>query len=377
MVSGYSDDGQAKWAESIGIDVIRGERPARPDPARWRSTARRYTAEHVVISTGSDPLVPPIPGLDALDGVWTNREATGLKEVPRRLLVLGGGPVGVEMAQAVARLGGSVALVEGVEHLLPREPAPLGEALGEALAADGVELSLGQHASAARHDGDEYVLEFADGSELRGDRLLVATGRRPRVARHRPRVRRHRAGHARHRGRRAHARRRQRLGDRRRHRHLAADLRRQVPGPHRRGEHPRQRRARPTTRPFRASSSPTRRRRRSARRRASSPQRSRCPGVPRTATYTRAYADRPGFLTLVSDGERLTGAYAIGPEAGEWLQQATVAIRAAVPLERAARRHPAVPDLLGGLPARAAGARCARARGGVAICPGRTRPSEN
>ena len=55
--------------------------------------------------------------------------------------------------------------------------------------------------------------------------------------------------------------------------------------------------------------------------------------VPRTATYTREYADRPGFMTLVSDGERLTGAYALGPEAGEWLQQATLAIRARVPLE--------------------------------------------
>src|SRR5512132_2221286 len=104
-----------------------------------------------------------------------------MKAIPRRLLVLGGGPVGVEMAQAVRRLGGEVALVEGAEHLLPREPQPLGDALGEVLRRDDVELVLGVHATAARREGEDYVLEFDDRPELRGDRLLVATGRRPRV----------------------------------------------------------------------------------------------------------------------------------------------------------------------------------------------------
>src|SRR3712207_8909990 len=85
------------------------------------------------------------------------------------------------MAQAVRRMGASVALVEGTDHLLPREPKPLGEALGTALAADGIELHFGEHASGVRRDGDEYVVEFAGRAELRGDRLLVATGRRARV----------------------------------------------------------------------------------------------------------------------------------------------------------------------------------------------------
>ena len=76
----------------------------------------------------------------------------------------------------------------------------------------------------------------------------------------------------------------------------------------------------------------------------------------KTETYTRAYADDNGFLTLLSDGERLTGAYALGPEAGEWLQQATLAIRARVPLDGAARHDPALPDLLGDLRRRAEGA---------------------
>ena len=140
----------------------------------------RHTAEHIVIANGAEPFIPPIPGLRELDGIWTNREATAMKAVPRRLLVIGGGPVGVEMAQAVRRLGGEVPLVDVAEHVLPREPAPLGEALGEVLRRDGVELVLGA-ATAARRDGDDYVLELDDGRELRGDRLLVATGRRPRV----------------------------------------------------------------------------------------------------------------------------------------------------------------------------------------------------
>src|SRR5919198_4276182 len=137
MVSDYSDAGAVAWLDSKGIDLIRGS--GRLDgPGAVVVGDERYTASHIVISTGSDPVIPPIPGLRELEGVWTNREATGMKEVPRRLLILGAGPVGVEMAQAVARLGGEVVIVEGMDHVLPREPRPLGEALGEALAAEGI-----------------------------------------------------------------------------------------------------------------------------------------------------------------------------------------------------------------------------------------------
>ena len=129
-----------------------------------------------------------------------------MKAVPRRLLILGGGPVGVEMAQAVRRLGGEAVIVDMAEHVLAREPAPLGEALGEVLRREGIELVLSANATAARRDGEDYVLELDDGRELRGDRLLVATGRRPRVRGHRPRDRRRRAGRARGPGRRAPAR---------------------------------------------------------------------------------------------------------------------------------------------------------------------------
>ncbi len=141
----------------------------------------QHTAEHVVLANGADPVVPPVPGLRELDGLWTSREATSMKAVPRRLLILGGGPVGVEMAQVVRRLGGESVVIEMSEHLLSREPAPLGEALGEALTRDGVELMLSANATGARRDGEECVLELDDGSEVRGEKLLVATGRRPRV----------------------------------------------------------------------------------------------------------------------------------------------------------------------------------------------------
>src|SRR5262249_59261140 len=124
---------------------------------------------------------PRIAGLRELDGVWTNREVTGMKAIPRHLLILGGGPVGAEMAQAVRRMGGDVTVAEGAAHVLAREPAPLGEALGEVLRADGIELLLGVHAAAARRDGGDCVLALDNGPELRGDHLLVATGRRPRV----------------------------------------------------------------------------------------------------------------------------------------------------------------------------------------------------
>src|SRR5205085_2190080 len=146
------------WLADNGIALLRGN-------GRLAGTGVvevdgvRHTADHVVLANGADAFVPPVPGLRELDGIWTNREATGMKTVPRRLLVLGGGPVGVELAQAVRRLGGEVALVEGGEHVLPREPAPLGEALGELLRRDGIELVLGAAAKAARREGKEFVLE--------------------------------------------------------------------------------------------------------------------------------------------------------------------------------------------------------------------------
>ena len=112
MVSNYSDAGQERWLARLGIDLLRG-RGRLAGIGVVEIDGVRHTAEHVVVATGSEPIIPPVPGLRDLEGIWTNREATGMKAVPRRLLVLGGGPVGVEMAQAVRRLGGEATLVEG------------------------------------------------------------------------------------------------------------------------------------------------------------------------------------------------------------------------------------------------------------------------
>ena len=148
MVSDYSDAGQEKWLADNGIDLLRGTgRLAGPGAVEVDGT--RHTADHVVLANGADPVVPPVPGLRELEGVWTNREATGMKAVPRRLVILGGGPVGVEMAQAVRRLGGEAVIVDMAEHVLGREPAPLGEALGEVLQGEGIELVMSASASAA------------------------------------------------------------------------------------------------------------------------------------------------------------------------------------------------------------------------------------
>jgi anti-anti-sigma factor len=194
MVSGYADAGRERWLADHGIDVLRGSgRLADHGIDVLRGSGRlagtgvvevvgvRHTAGHVVMATGSDPVVPPVTGLRELEGVWSTREATGMTAMPERVIVLGGGPAGLELAQVVRRFGGEVVLVEGEAHLLAREPAPLRNALGEALRRDGIELVLGVHATGARREGDDFVLELDDGRELRGDRLLVATGRRPRV----------------------------------------------------------------------------------------------------------------------------------------------------------------------------------------------------
>jgi dihydrolipoamide dehydrogenase len=331
MVSDYSDAGQQRWLANHGIDLLRGR-------GRLAGTGVvdvdgvRHTAEHVVVATGSEPIIPAVPGLRDLAGIWTNREITGMKSVPRRLLVLGGGPVGVEMAQAVRRLGGEVTLVEGNEHVIPREPRPLGEALGDVLRRDGVELALGVHATSARLDGENYSLELGDGRKLIGDRLLVATGRRPRVeglALETVGIEPTQQGIPVD----AHLRAGERLwaiGDvtgiwplthvgKYQGRVVAANIL---------GE-PREANYEAVPRvvftdPQAASVGAGE---------AAFSATALVSEVAKTATYTRAYAESNGFMTLLSDGERLTGAYALGPEAGEWLQQATLAIRARVPLE--------------------------------------------
>jgi pyruvate/2-oxoglutarate dehydrogenase complex dihydrolipoamide dehydrogenase (E3) component len=225
-----------------------------------------------------------------------------------------------------------VVLIQSRGYLLAREPAPLGEALGEVLRRDGVELHLNVRAVAARRDGADYVLTLDDGQELRGDRLLVATGRRPRVdgigletvgiradGHGIPVDARLRAGE-----------RLWAIGDvtglwllTHMGKYQGDIVAANILGEPREADYTAVPRV-VYTDPQAASVGVT-----------EAPYSATVPlsDVPKTATYTRAYADSNGFLTLLSDGERLTGAYALGPEAGEWLQQATLAIRGRVPLD--------------------------------------------
>jgi dihydrolipoamide dehydrogenase len=331
MVSDYSDAGQESWLAQQGIDLLRGTgRLAGPGVVEVDGV--RHTADHVVLANGADPVVPPVPGLRGLEGVWTSREATSMKAVPRRLLIMGGGPVGVEMAQAVRRFGGEVVVIDRAEHVLAREPAALGQALGEVLRRDGVELALSAGVTSVRRESEEYVVELDDGRELRGDRLLVATGRRPRVEdlgletvgvepdSHGVPVD-------------AHLRAAENLwaiGDvtglwplthvgKYQGEVVAAN----ILGGSREAHYEAVPRVTYTDPQAAAVGAPEDRFSGTAK----------LSDVAKTATYTHAYAEDNGYLTLVSDGRRLTGAHALGPEAGEWLQQATLAVRAHVPID--------------------------------------------
>jgi pyruvate/2-oxoglutarate dehydrogenase complex dihydrolipoamide dehydrogenase (E3) component len=331
MVSNYSDAGQERWLADNGIALIRGGGKL-AGTGIVEVGGVRYTAKHVVVATGSDPIIPSVPGLRELEGIWTNSEATGMKDVPRRLLVLGAGAVGVELAQAVRRLGGEVVLVVNTKHVLPREPRPLGEALTEVLGRDGIELALGVQAIGAGRAGGQYFLELDDGRTLNGDRLLVATGRRPRV----DGIGLETVGvEANSRGIKVDS--RLRAGERlwaigdvnniwqltHVGKYQGRVVASNILGEPREANYeavPRVVFTDPQAAAVGAADAPF-------------TATARISEVAKTATYTRAYDKSNGFLTLLSDGERLTGAYALGPDAGEWLQQATLAIRARVPLD--------------------------------------------
>jgi pyruvate/2-oxoglutarate dehydrogenase complex dihydrolipoamide dehydrogenase (E3) component len=189
MTSHWRDDGELSWLEGKGIDLVRGtgrlagERAVEVEAADG-TTRRLSAARAVVLATGTSPLIPPIPGLREA-GPWDNRMATSAKELPRRLLVLGGGAVGAEMAQAFKRLGcEEVVVLEGLERLLAREEPFAGEELRAAFEAEDMTVVTGVRMTAARRlgSGGPVMATLADGREFTGDEILVAVGRRPATA---------------------------------------------------------------------------------------------------------------------------------------------------------------------------------------------------
>jgi dihydrolipoamide dehydrogenase len=181
VIHNRDDSGMEPWLKEHGIELFRG-RGALDGERTVVSGAERLRATHaVVIATGTSAAMPPIEGL-AEARPWTNREATTANEVPGRLLILGGGVVGVELAQAWSSLGASVTVIEAVDRVLAAEEPFVSEQIGAALAARGVDIRTGVKAVAAsRGEGGQVSLRLEDGEELRGDELLVAVGRRPRT----------------------------------------------------------------------------------------------------------------------------------------------------------------------------------------------------
>jgi pyruvate/2-oxoglutarate dehydrogenase complex dihydrolipoamide dehydrogenase (E3) component len=323
QVAERNDASQVEWLAAQNAKLIRGDAVAvEPGVLSVDDEALQY--DRLVIATGSSPAIPPIEGIESVD-YWTNVEATETLEVPGRLVVLGGGPVGCELAQFFQRVGSKVTLVEGGMRLLARVDADAAALVDEALREDGVDVRL--ESRAKRVAPNSVFLD--DGTELPFDRLLVATGRKPNVdaldaleltiSRRGIEVDEHlRAGPEvwaigdvtgiapfTHVGK-YHA------------RVVAYDM----DGRDARADH----RAIPATiftDPQVATVGDT-----EGGVSATWDIRS----VPRLSTYERP--KRGGFIKVVADPERrvLKGAVAAGPESGEWLQQLTLAIRAEIPI---------------------------------------------
>jgi pyruvate/2-oxoglutarate dehydrogenase complex dihydrolipoamide dehydrogenase (E3) component len=329
--AGKDDTSQAEWLQKQGAELLR-ESARVVEPGLVRAGGRELPYDELMVATGSLPAAPPLEGLDGLEH-WGSREATSASEVPERLVVVGGGAVGCELAQFYGRVGSQVTLVQNGEHLLPRVDPEGADILADALREEGVELRLGAKAKRVESDG-VYRLELEGGETLEAERLLVATGRRPNVdglGLEELDVTVERGG----------IRVDERLsagpgvwaaGDvtgialfthvgKYQGRVAAAN----VAGRERRADY----RAIPAavfTDPQIATAGDTSGD-------GAVVSRWKLESVSRTGTFQRPR--KPGLLKLYADPDRrvLVGATAVGPEAGEWIGQLTLAIRAAVPVD--------------------------------------------
>jgi pyruvate/2-oxoglutarate dehydrogenase complex dihydrolipoamide dehydrogenase (E3) component len=189
MTNKWDDAGDLKWFDSKGIEFVRGHgRLAGPKTVEVDlsdgSGVRRLSARKaVVVACGTTPLMPPIDGL-AESNPWDNRDATAVKELPRRLLVLGGGAIGVEMAQCFKRLGSAeVTVVEGSDRLLAREEPFAGEQVKTAFESEGITVVTGARMTRVRREGTDGPVTgtLGDGREFVADEILVAVGRRAKT----------------------------------------------------------------------------------------------------------------------------------------------------------------------------------------------------
>ncbi len=189
MTAGWDDKGQVRWLDGLGATLVRGrgrlagERRVEVEAADGSRRTLSATRA-VILATGSVPVIPPIDGLRDIR-TWDNRDVTSAKHVPDRLVVLGGGAVGVEMAQAWRRLGSrEVTVVEAAARLVPNEEAFAGEQLATAFGAEGIAVITGTKMIAAHRDADDAPVSatLEDGRTIVADEILVAVGRRPNTA---------------------------------------------------------------------------------------------------------------------------------------------------------------------------------------------------
>ena len=336
QVSDWDDAGQVEWLAEKHVALVRGEgRVARPGVVEV--DGEELTYDYLVVATGSSPVSPPVEGLDGVEA-WTTKEATSSHEVPASLIVLGGGVAGCELTQLYRRLGSEVTIVQRGDRLTPRVDRDAAELLQAAFEEEGIRVMLGAEVRSVSSDRLKSVtavrLELANGDELIAEQLLVATGRKPNAEK---------LGL-------------EQLGVKISTRGIETDeTLRAAEGVWAIGDctgialftHVGKYQARVAARNVAGRSA-------RADYRAipavafTDPQvamvgdtesdglvtaRWELTSTPRSATYEKPR--RPGFVKVAADPDRriLVGAVAIGPEAGEWCQQLTLAIRAEVPLD--------------------------------------------
>ena len=182
VIHDLDDSSQLPWLEDRDITLLRGAGTLSGERRVRVGDEEIEVDRAVILATGSLPTMPPIEGLGGIDDAWTNREATTAKAIPERLVIMGGGVVGVEMAQAFQTLGSQVTLIEGERRLLPREEEYACEQVTEALAGYGVDIRTGQRATRVEERDGTVTVATADGGTAEGDSLLVALGRTPQTA---------------------------------------------------------------------------------------------------------------------------------------------------------------------------------------------------
>jgi pyruvate/2-oxoglutarate dehydrogenase complex dihydrolipoamide dehydrogenase (E3) component len=179
MIRNLDDSGEIKSYEDKGVRVFRGAGRF-TGPGEVEVDGQHLASDRIVVATGSQTAVPPIPGLEQA-GYWTNREATTLTSIPESVVILGGGPVGVELAQLLHRLGASVTLVEAGERLLSREDPRVSELLLEALREDCIDVRCEAEVSSVSTDDGHRVVRLAGGDEIRA-RAVGMTSQQAREA---------------------------------------------------------------------------------------------------------------------------------------------------------------------------------------------------